>query len=1549
MRIHFSLFIIKLIFIIIITNSVTNYCPDKNKPIFDTNSKSCVLKYCSESDFSNNICIVDNDIIATQWLNNIIDFGVPNCKYTKSASFSNYDMVFFSAAKNIPYFYGIKGNGRALFIENGNETYNYSLEKNSNNLIDYETGEMLVIKMGTGGTEYLLNIGEGNQYTELYDFINKRIYYKSTKAAFSNYEIDSIRGSLFNLKDSNIFIYGCIARYQRYNKLTIFQLILDKKEILESLTPLIHRISDKIYSADGNSVSCFNFENKYVCLYISSLRNYRFTIVCLDANLNNVVSYFNYNVNYMTNNVFFKCIHLEADQGLFIFFNKINGNIPYPVITIKHIRENEIVNVPWLEPNTYILLNSYVFNPDLNVNDIIQLNKDNDQDKPKDNILVCYSSVSTEKNILYIVMLNIFENKGRKVKIRYYAINIFDLYHYKIYSGLRLDFYISSYITLTSVFCREINCENTYSSLIIFNYPNSADYYHNIVSELFEKNEINLKSLSLRIDLNKLIILENNIFGFVFWGIKIISFKNCDDIEFTRSSNLLKENEIIITKINKNNYELINCTIEFAYQITEPDYIIFENLADKINTTYGDDSRDIFEKTNMIYTGRISYYNLYLNDALTNNCNNNCGLCFDDNNKDCIACTSNYTIKEDKDKNKKKICFQDQMLQGTESPTEMITEKNTEQSKESIDENHTDLLTEKTKDKETEKLTEITLGKITNQIKDKHTEAIDDQITQKEIDNQEEIITEKPNERSNKITEEINAQITQKQNENQEEILTQKPTEKNAEKTIDSTTIKKTCTNEEIISLKCTSGVVTEEQLQSLQDQIKKEVLNNKTYHGENNIYQTENLVVQISKLEDQINNNNSSISSIDLGKCEEILKQKYNIPNDESLIIYKSDIKSENSLSTFVQYEIYHPDTLAPLDINECSQEQISISVPVNLNEETLNLYDSLSNSGYNLFDKNDSFYNDICATYTTKNGTDMSMNDRQNAIEETGGSLNLCQTGCQIKSFNSENMKIICDCEVKSTKTISSFSEIEFSTNLMNNLFIGLEYSNYKVIGCYKLLLDFESLKLNIGFVLMTIIFISLLIMFLIYIIKGRRKLEYYIQAILKNKSVYINNRKNLNKKLNAKSMSNFKEKVKNIKGNVKSKNDKGNKTKAKDLDNKRKSKDINKNKSDGKNKKDKDNKKGKNNKKRDSKNMNKNLDKKKSRNNSLKNKIEKKNAPPIKKNRIKAENINKNNLLQENISSLNNMTKSKDKLNKTGFNNLNINIIPIHNINYQKSKIIGKSNKKGNKYINNINLYNIKNKNEKNKSLTKSKKKKNVLDLDYVNYHTLNIQEMNNLEYNVALLVDKRTYFQYYCSLIRKKQQIIFTFIPIEDFNLVSLKISLFLVSFSLYLTVNALFFSDYTMHKIYTDNGYSDFLVHVPQILISSVISTVVNTILKQLSLSENSILSIKEIKQVKLTYKKAKSIKVYLLIKFLLFFIISFILTIFFWYFISCFCAVYINTQIILIKDTLISFGISMLYPFGINLLPGIFRISALRAKSKNKGCLYKFSQLISLI
>jgi len=167
----------------------------------------------------------------------------------------------------------------------------------------------------------------------------------------------------------------------------------------------------------------------------------------------------------------------------------------------------------------------------------------------------------------------------------------------------------------------------------------------------------------------------------------------------------------------------------------------------------------------------------------------------------------------------------------------------------------------------------------------------------------------------------------------------------------------------------------------------------------------------------------------------------------------------------------------------------------------------------------------------------------------------------------------------------------------------------------------------------------------------------------------------------------------------------------------------------------------------------------------------------------------------------------------------------------------------------------------------------------------------------------------------------------------------------------MTINGFFFTDNTMHKIMIDNGKYNFIFEIPQILYSTVISAICNLILKRLSLSELHILAIKYEKNIKIAHFKSKKILLCLKIKFFIFFILSFLFMFFFWYFISGFCAVYINTQLTLIENTLISFLISMIYPFGLNLFPGIFRIPSLRAKNKNKNkkCLYKISGLIALI
>ena len=78
-----------------------------------------------------------------------------------------------------------------------------------------------------------------------------------------------------------------------------------------------------------------------------------------------------------------------------------------------------------------------------------------------------------------------------------------------------------------------------------------------------------------------------------------------------------------------------------------------------------------------------------------------------------------------------------------------------------------------------------------------------------------------------------------------------------------------------------------------------------------------------------------------------------------------------------------------------------------------------------------------------------------------------------------------------------------------------------------------------------------------------------------------------------------------------------------------------------------------------------------------------------------------------------------------------------------------------------------------------------------LDKYKIKDLNDEEINNLEYELAIIIDKRTYLQYYYSLLKKKHLILFSFLPSNDYNLKAIKISLLLLSFSLYFTINGFF--------------------------------------------------------------------------------------------------------------------------------------------------------------
>ena len=99
------------------------------------------------------------------------------------------------------------------------------------------------------------------------------------------------------------------------------------------------------------------------------------------------------------------------------------------------------------------------------------------------------------------------------MKIRFYKIDIYNLYNYKIFNDLAAIIY-NNYLALTLSVCNSINCnentDNMFTTLIFFSYINGTDYNINITSYFLNKDRDDNDDIYLNFPKNNKI--DNNIF-----------------------------------------------------------------------------------------------------------------------------------------------------------------------------------------------------------------------------------------------------------------------------------------------------------------------------------------------------------------------------------------------------------------------------------------------------------------------------------------------------------------------------------------------------------------------------------------------------------------------------------------------------------------------------------------------------------------------------------------------------------------------------------------------------------------------------------------------------------------------------------------------------------------------------------------------------------------------------------------------------------------------------------------------------------------------------
>ena len=248
-----------------------------------------------------------------------------------------------------------------------------------------------------------------------------------------------------------------------------------------------------------------------------------------------------------------------------------------------------------------------------------------------------------------------------------------------------------------------------------------------------------------------------------------------------------------------------------------------------------------------------------------------------------------------------------------------------------------------------------------------------------------------------------------------------------------------------------------------------------------------------------------SRTTYIIFSECESILREHYKIPNS-TITFFQIEIENNNSKSLINQVEYQAYDGKKPLNLSLCNDTSIEMLYAIKNNSLVdFNSVNQFMKSGIDIFNINDSFFNDICEPYLNSND-DLILEDRIKYIYQN---YSLCEEGCTYNKIILENMTISCQCKVKENISLVinpiEFEEVERSS------------TNFDVVKCYKLVFSLKGKLNNIGFLIFSILVISHIPLLIYFFNKGIKPIKNYVfnemkkYGYIKDKNLKSKNKKN------------------------------------------------------------------------------------------------------------------------------------------------------------------------------------------------------------------------------------------------------------------------------------------------------------------------------------------------------------------------------------------------------------------------------------------------------
>ena len=236
------------------------------------------------------------------------------------------------------------------------------------------------------------------------------------------------------------------------------------------------------------------------------------------------------------------------------------------------------------------------------------------------------------------------------------------------------------------------------------------------------------------------------------------------------------------------------------------------------------------------------------------------------------------------------------------------------------------------------------------------------------------------------------------------------------------------------------------------------------------------------------------------------------------------------------------------------------------------------------------------------------------------------------------------------------------------------------------------------------------------------------------------------------------------------------------------------------------------------------------------------------------------------------------------------------------------------------------------KKLKETLKKKRKQIFVTYEHKEY---NEKEMNELDYEEAIIYDKRPYCQIFWFTLKEKQVLVNAFFAKDPLKPLSIKLLVIIFSFSCYFVINGFLYNEEYVSIKLKSEGNKSFLEYISdsieRILYTSIVGGVISFIIGILFNTDKKINNVIN-KNKNQLFLKGQIAKIYRCnaIRIICFIIIQFILMVLFIIYIFCFCFVYQNNKLDWFESSLIIITLMQSFSFFTTFLFSLFKFLSIK-------------------